>query len=116
MEKQKLAQTRTNKGITQQQAADFLNIDVSNYNRREKGSAKIISQEWEKLSKLLKVPVEEIYENEESVFIVCKDQAVGIVNGTNNVYTVPEFLLDSQRKYILKLEEENEQLKAQIKK
>ena len=46
--------------------------------------------------------VEEIYENEESTIIICKDQSIGI----NNVYTILELLLESQRKYIAKLEEE----------
>ena len=89
-------------------------MDVSNYNKREKGKAKakITSNEWEKLATILDVAIEDIYENEEATFIICKDQSVGVVNhGTNNVYTVPEFLLESQRKYIAKLEEENAQLK-----
>ena len=89
-------------------------MDVSNYNKREKGKAKITSNEWEKLSKILEVSIEEIYENEEATFIVCRDQSVGIIHGTNNVYTVPEFLLESQRKYIAKLEEEIAQLKERL--
>jgi hypothetical protein len=48
--------------------------------------------------------------NEEATFIICKDQSVGINNGTN----IPEFLLESQRKYIAKLEEENAALKKQL--
>jgi hypothetical protein len=39
---------------------------------------------------------------------------VGYINGTNNVYTIPEFILESQRNYILKLEEEIEGLKKKI--
>ena len=111
MEKTKLIKTRTKKGFTQQQVAEHLCMDISNYSRREKGTSKISNNEWEKLSKLFDVPVDDFYENEESIFIICKDQSVGIVNGTNNVYTVPEFLLESQRKYIQKLEEEIETLK-----
>jgi hypothetical protein len=91
-------------------------MDVSNYNRREKGQAKISSNEWDKLANLLEIPVEDIFESEEATFIICKDQSVGINNGTNNVYTIPEFLLESQRKYITKLEQENQQLKEQLKK
>jgi len=91
-------------------------MDVSNYNRREKGQSKISSVEWEKLANLLEVPVENIFESEEATFIICKDQSVGINNGNNNVYTIPEFLLESQRKYIAKLEEENTQLKEELNK
>jgi hypothetical protein len=58
------------------------------------------------------VPVEDIYESEESMVFICKDQATGNYQGTNNIYSVPEYLLESQRKYMIKLEEENEILKA----
>ena len=115
MEKIKLIEARKSKGLSQQQLAEKLCMDVSNYNRREKGQSKVSSSEWEKLASVLEVPVEDIFESEESIFIICKDQSVGINNGTNNVYTIPEFLLESQRKYIQKLEEENTQLKEQLK-
>jgi transcriptional regulator with XRE-family HTH domain len=111
MEKIKLIEARKSKGLSQQQLAEKLCMDVSNYNRREKGQSKVSSSEWEKLASVLEVPVEDIFESEESIFIICKDQSVGINNGTNNVYTIPEFLLESQRKYIQKLEEEIQTLK-----
>lgn len=75
-------------------------MDVSNYNKREKGKAKVTSTEWQKLAKILEVPVEEIYESEESTFIICKDQSVGINHGANNVYTIPAYFLKI-RKIIL---------------
>jgi transcriptional regulator with XRE-family HTH domain len=115
MEKSKLIESRTTKGLSQKQLAERLCMDVSNYNRREKGLAKIAPSEWEKIANFLEVSVEDIYENEEATFIICKDQSVGVVNhGTNNVYTVPEFLLESQRKYIAKLEEEIIQHKERL--
>ncbi|WP_291119079.1 helix-turn-helix transcriptional regulator [Flavobacterium sp. UBA6135] len=115
MEKFKLIEVRKKKGISQQQIAEKLCIDVSNYNRREKGLAKIHSSEWVKLASILDVPIEDIFEVEETTFIICKDQSVGINQGTNNVYTIPEFILESQRKYIQKLEEENLSLKERLK-
>lgn len=114
MEKTKLIQTRIKKGFTQQQVAEYLCIDVSNYNRREKGTSKITNNEWEKLSKLLEVPLEEIYENEESMIFICKDNATGNYQGNNHIYSIPEYLLESQRKYILKLEEEIQKLKERL--
>jgi transcriptional regulator with XRE-family HTH domain len=111
MEKTKLILARSNKGLTQQQIALKLNMDVSNYNRREKGQIKISNNEWEKLSKILEVSIEEIYESEESNFFVFKDNSTGNYLGTNNFYTIPEYLLENQRKYIQKLEEENNDLK-----
>lgn len=45
MKKIKLIETRKRKGITQKKIADVLCMDVSNYNRREKGMAKISMQQ-----------------------------------------------------------------------
>ncbi|WP_395053940.1 multiprotein-bridging factor 1 family protein [Flavobacterium sp.] len=107
MEKTKLILKRTKRGFTQQQMALKLNMDVSNYNRREKGQIKITNNEWEKLSKILDASVEEIYESEENNFFIFRDNVIGDFFGTNHFYTIPEYLLDNQRKYIQKLEEEN---------
>jgi transcriptional regulator with XRE-family HTH domain len=114
MEKQKLVQARKQKGITQKKITELLCMDVSNYNRKEKGKLSMRHEEWEKIAEYLGVPIEEIYEAEQQQIIICKDQAIGIGvnNGTNNVYTIPEFILESQRKYIQKLEEEIKRLKA----
>ena len=111
MEKVKLIEARKAKGYSQSQMAEELCMDVSNYNRREKGQAKISHSEWEKLSDILDVSIEDIYENEESNIFVCKDNANGNYQGTNHIYSVPEYLLESQRKYIAKLEEEISYLK-----
>ncbi len=85
-------------------------MDVSSYNRREKGQVKIHITEWEKLAEILDVPLEEIYEYDENQLFMCKDKAsanfLGTNNGTSNIYTVPESLLETQQKYIQKLEEE----------
>jgi transcriptional regulator with XRE-family HTH domain len=113
MKKQKLIQARKQRGVTQREIAEILCMDVSNYNRKEKGKLSMRNEEWEKIAEHLGVPVEEIYEEERQQVFICKDQAVGIGvnNGTNNVYTIPEFILDAQRKYIQKLEKEIEELK-----
>lgn len=115
MIKEKLIQARNKKGFTQQQIADYLCLDVSNYNRREKGQIKVSLKEWDKLAEILDVEVEEIFESEEATFIICKDQSIGVNHGTNNVYMVPEYLMENQRKYIQKLEEENQSLKDKLK-
>ena len=114
MVKTKLIEARTKLGLSQKQVAERLFMDASNYTRREKGNAKISSSEWEKLANILNTSVEEIYESEDSHFIVCRDNSVGINQGTNNVYTVPEFLLENQKNYIKKLEEEIEYLKNKL--
>ncbi|WP_395078145.1 helix-turn-helix transcriptional regulator [Flavobacterium sp.] len=116
MEKTKLIQARTKRGFTQQQLAEALCVDVSNYNRREKGQIKISNTEWEKLSKILETPIEEIYEQEDSMVFICKDNATGNYQGNNHIYSIPEYFLDNQKKYIQKLEEENQNLKNEMEK
>jgi transcriptional regulator with XRE-family HTH domain len=103
MEKSKLIEVRTKKGFTQQQIAKHLVMDVSNFNRREKGQIKISNQEWEKLSKLLEVPLEDIYESDDSMVFICRDNATGNYQGNNHIYSIPEYFLENQRKYIQKL-------------
>lgn len=116
MEKTKLIEARKRRNISQERMADILSMDVSNYNRREKGTAKISLSEWQKIAEVLEVPFEEVYENEESLVFIFNDNSTGngIVN-TNN-YNIPLSLWESQKKYIDKLEAEIETLKAEIAK
>lgn len=116
MEKTRLIEARKRRNVSQEKMADILCMDVSNYNRREKGTAKISVQEWQKIAETLEVPLEEIYENEESMVMIFNDNAVGNGNGiiVNNNYNIPLSLLESQKKYIEKLEAEIEELKAGI--
>ncbi|SHL61513.1 DNA-binding transcriptional regulator, XRE-family HTH domain [Chryseobacterium carnipullorum] len=119
MEKEKLRRVRKQKGFTQQEIADFIATDVSNYSRKESGGVKITRNEWDKIAKFLDVPVEEIYEEEEISVVVnneyntINDQA-GIynVNGNNsNNYNIPNSVIDNLQKYIVLLEEEIKRLK-----
>ena len=112
MEKNKLLETRKSRGFTQSQIAEKLCMDISSYHRREKGEVKIHITEWEKLSKILDVPLSEIYESEESQYFVCKDNASGNYQGTNTIHTIPASLLETQEKYIKTLEAEIVELKA----
>ena len=116
MEKVRLTNRRKESNISQAAVAEKLCMDVSCYNRREKGQVKISSQEWEKLSDILDVPVEEIYEPEDNQVFICKDSSTVHYQGTNNIYSVPEHLLETQRKYIEILENENLELKRKIAK
>ncbi|MDR1544022.1 MAG: helix-turn-helix domain-containing protein [Prevotellaceae bacterium] len=116
MEKLKLIETRKNKGYSQMYMAEKLCVDESNYCRRERGQSKISFAEWTKLANILGVSIEDIFEAEESQFFICKDSASGNYQGTNNIYSVPESLLETQQKYIQKLEEEIRSLKELLKK
>ncbi|GHT17945.1 hypothetical protein FACS189429_3220 [Bacteroidia bacterium] len=62
-----------------------LNMDTSCYSRREKGQIKISAELWQKISKTFDVPVEEIYQADESLYFICKDNAQGNYQGTNHI-------------------------------
>lgn len=124
MTMEKLRTLRKQKGYTQQQIADLLATDVSNYSRKENGDDKIFDDEWEKLAKILEVSVEDIREEKAATVIqnlTFNDSSSNTSNqsGNYNQYcNIPEYLLDNQQEYInlLKeqikaLKEENEKLK-----
>ncbi|UKB81899.1 helix-turn-helix domain-containing protein [Chryseobacterium sp. MEBOG06] len=70
MQKEKLRTVRKRKGYTQQQMADVIPTDVSNYSRKESGVVSVTQAEWTKLASFLEVPVEEIYEEDEAKVII----------------------------------------------
>ena len=123
MTMEKLRTLRKQKGYTQQQIADLLATDVSNYSRKENGDVKIFDDEWEKLAKVLDVSVEDIKEEKEPN-VVQKNENITF-NDTSSFHqsgiyncNVPNYLLENQQEYInlLKeqikaLKEENEKLK-----
>ncbi len=110
MKKENLSSLRKRKGLSQKQVSDLLNMDVSNYQRRESGEKGISMDEWQRLSEILEVPLHEIYESDEKQVFIFNDGATGNGNIVMN-YAVPEYLLEHQRKYISKLEEENARLR-----
>ncbi|WP_374464186.1 helix-turn-helix domain-containing protein [Chryseobacterium sp.] len=119
MQKEKLRNARKVKGITQQQIADIIATDVSNYSRKESGDVSIRKDEWEKIARFLDVPVEDIYEEEEARQINnfennTNSNNIGTVSG-NYYCNIPEFLLENQRDYIEHLKKENQRLQEEIK-
>ncbi|MEI3789456.1 MULTISPECIES: helix-turn-helix transcriptional regulator [unclassified Chryseobacterium] len=121
MQKEKLRDVRKRKGFTQQQIADILATDVSNYSRKESGDVAIRKEEWEKIARFLEVPVEEIYQEEEVKQINHFDNITSSSSFGNNISgnyycNVPEFLLESQRELIEILKKENQRLEEELKK
>ena len=119
MQKEKLRAIRKQKGYTQQQIADIIATDVSNYSRKESGDVRIIKDEWNKIARFLDVEVEDIYEDEEAKVVVnndhpvFNDQAVSsIVSQFNNI---PGSIIQNLQDYISFLKEENERLKEELK-
>jgi len=90
-------------------------MDVSCYNRREKGQARIAPHQWEKLADILDVPVDEIYEPDDNQIFICKDNSTVHYQGTNHIYSVPEYLLETQRECIEMLKREIWELKQKNK-
>ena len=113
MEKNRLITKRKAKGFSQSEIAEKLCMDVSNYNRREKGQAKISLREWEKLADILQEPIESIYESDDTQVFICRDSSTVHYQGTNHIYSVPEYLLETQQKYIENLEKQIRELKKE---
>ncbi|MCL2042193.1 MAG: helix-turn-helix domain-containing protein [Bacteroidales bacterium] len=108
---EKLIEMRKARGFTQKDMADRLKLDVSGYSKRESGQTKIRIGQWVELAKMLNVPVDDIYEEDETQSWTFKDNATGNY-GANTIYiTVPEALMETQLKYMRKLEEEISELK-----
>jgi transcriptional regulator with XRE-family HTH domain len=114
MEKTKLIERRKAKGFSQNMIAEKLCMDVSNYNRRERGQVKISMLEWEKLAGILQVPIEDIYESDNNQEFTCENSATVHYQETNHIYSIPESMLESQRKYIERLEAEIRELREKL--
>ena len=118
--KNRLIDARKRMGYSQDYLSSVLEIDTSSYSRKENGQIKITSKEWQKLSETLEVPFEEIFELEENMVLIYNDSSSGNgnSNGYGNIvtnYALPQFVLDSLKNYIEKLEEENQNLKEKIR-
>lgn len=116
MRKEKLYRARKAKDYTQQQIADLLSTDLSNYNRKENGNVRIIKEEWEKIAKFLNVPIEEIYEEDDTkVIINNENNATGENSGLNsNYYNIPDSVIENLQDYINMLKAENKMLKDRV--
>jgi transcriptional regulator with XRE-family HTH domain len=112
MEKEKLRELRKKMQVSQKEMADILCIDVSNYNKREKGICKITSSEWQLLAKKLNVTVDDIYEDDDFGFYKNNNKN-GIIGNNNNYNATNETVIITLNKYISKLEVENTTLKTE---
>ena len=112
--KHRLIEARKKTGYSQEYISGILGMDVSSYSRRENGQIKISYREWQKLSEILDSPLEDIYESDDGMTLIFNDNSSGNGNIVTN-YTIPQSMLDTQRKYVEKLEEEIRNLKEEIK-
>ncbi|KMQ65688.1 hypothetical protein ACM46_07395 [Chryseobacterium angstadtii] len=117
MQKEKLRAIRKQKGYTQQQIADIIATDVSNYSRKESGDVRIFRDEWEKISRFLDLPIEEIYEDDEVKTIIQNpvfhdspgSYAMGHVTNFNNEMSLA--IIKNLQEYIELLKDEVKRLK-----
>ncbi|HCN49166.1 MAG TPA: transcriptional regulator [Chryseobacterium sp.] len=119
MTMEKLRTIRKQRGYTQQQIADIIATDVSNYSRKESGDVKIFDDEWEKIAKALDVSVEDIKEErtaQNNQNTTLNDSASFNDNASinyNQFCNIPNYLLESQQEYIKLLKEQITILKAE---
>ncbi len=110
MIKNKLRTARMEKGFSQEEIAELLGMDQSQYSRREKGVKKISSKEWEKMAKILHKEVEEIYEEDKQITINNDNGSSGGFYSNNHYYV-------TDKEALIKLQgenTENEMLKKRI--
>lgn len=120
MQKEKLRTIRKKKGYTQQQIADIIATDVSNYSRKESGDVKIVRAEWEKIANFLDVTMEDIYEDDDAQIVVNNDHPVFNDSSASGIYqynnsTIPLSIVENLQEYISLLKEENRKLNEEIK-
>lgn len=112
MIQEKLKILRKERGLSQEKMAKILSTDPSNYCRKERGEIKIHDEEWQKLANALEVPVKDIKNNETKFsFQLFNDYPKRNITFSN----IPDFFLETQKKYIEKLEKENSDLLEEIK-
>jgi transcriptional regulator with XRE-family HTH domain len=115
MIKQKLINKRSERNFSQEDMAHLLEITQSQYSRRENGITKISKKEWDKMAKVLDTTLETIYEPEDGIYVINNENANGNYSGSQNHFSqIPDHILETMRKYIEKLEEENVNLKEEI--
>lgn len=115
MIKQKLTNKRVERNLSQEKIADLLGISQSQYNRRENGVTKISKKELDKMAKILDTTLENIYEPEDGVYVINGDFAHGNFGDNHTFNNFSEFAIETMKKYIEKLEIENQSLKEEIK-
>jgi len=113
----KLIEKREERGLTQKEMAERLNMEVSGYCKRENGQLNTRLNLWAEFAKILNCPIEDIYEEDKNMQSwTFNDNATGNYGGNIIYMAVHESVIETPMKYIQKLEKENEELKQQLMK
>lgn len=116
MIKQKLTNKRVERKFSQEKIADLLGISQSQYNRRENGVTKISKKEWDKMAKILDTTLENIYEPEDGIYVINNENTNGNYSDNHNHFgSNDNFVFETMKKYIYKLEEEIKMKNQNIK-
>ena len=102
MTKNKLKEARLKKGLSQETLADLVGMTQCNYSRRENGRKSISDAEWARISKVLDVKKEDIYESNSAI------------QSTNYFMNKPFFTLHDYISAYIELQNENKQLKEKL--
>jgi transcriptional regulator with XRE-family HTH domain len=103
---ERLKKLRKQLGFSQAQMGKILGTDASNYSRKERGEVKIYLDEWEKLAKTLGVSPGDLRDHEMRPSFQSGNSSSDHMGYAN----IPTFILETQKKYIEKLEQENKNL------
>ncbi|AZB35273.1 helix-turn-helix domain-containing protein [Chryseobacterium bernardetii] len=104
---EKLKNLRRQKGLSQVQMGKIIGTDASNYSRKERGEVKIYDDEWKKLAKALEVSLVSIKSNGIKHPLSSENS---LPTSSITYSQIPDFILETQKKYIERLEKENEKL------
>ncbi|MET3035073.1 helix-turn-helix transcriptional regulator [Chryseobacterium sp. NRRL B-14859] len=113
MIKFKLLEARKRKKFTQEQMANALYMNISNYSRRESGQIKINTNEWQKIAEILDVPLEQIYETDDEFFLSIQKKSETHDCTTSDLCNSQ--VLTELEHCIGKIEEELGKLKEEVK-
>jgi transcriptional regulator with XRE-family HTH domain len=119
MEKTKLKQARTNKGLSYEDMANHCKgMETHSYRRREKGETKISKNEWLKFAEILEVDYDTIFEPEVEQTINITNENGQVNNNNHNArieyYNLPKEIIDNQQDYINLLKQKIEKLEEEI--
>lgn len=115
----KLRQIREERGISQEQMAQYLKISQPQYYRKEKGSSKILESEWDIISSILGVDKNEIQNKKLGTHTIKEDNTIScsqllsasetlVFELKEHVKTLKEKIIFVKGQYELRLKDKEE--------
>ena len=109
----KVRQHRDSKGLSQKDLAVMADISQSVVSSLESDKTIPNSIMLNRIAKVLEVDINELLKDDN---YVQNNYASGNYQGTNHIHSIPELLLETQQKYIEKLEAEVAELRKLLEK